>query len=174
MCDADPPQPTPEEHFSTTYLSLRWSPSMAGCAAITGELPDVMLKQWRAGWTALAGCRWRYPPTSDRAARRPRAPEHVNNTRPPRNCEPPRSPCVGTMPEHQGSPKVSSEELLGAPNFYLCGSRHSHIGPSAPRRLGPSRITVEKSGSDGTRPDRTLTSWGQTKLNTSLYHRNNY
>ena len=30
---------------------------MAGCAAITGELPDVMLKQWRAGWTALPGCR---------------------------------------------------------------------------------------------------------------------
>ena len=30
---------------------------MAGCAAITGASPDVMLKQWRAGWTALPGCR---------------------------------------------------------------------------------------------------------------------
>ena len=30
---------------------------MAGCAAITGAYPDVMLKQWRAGWTALPGCR---------------------------------------------------------------------------------------------------------------------
>ena len=34
---------------------------MAGGAAITRALLDVMPTQWRVEWTALAGCGWRYP-----------------------------------------------------------------------------------------------------------------
>ena len=34
---------------------------MAGGAAITGALLDVMPTQWRVEWTAMAGCGWRYP-----------------------------------------------------------------------------------------------------------------
>ena len=34
---------------------------MAGGAAITGALPDVMQTQWRVELTALAGCGWRSP-----------------------------------------------------------------------------------------------------------------
>ena len=34
---------------------------MAGGAAFTGALPDVMPTQWRVEWTALFGCGWRSP-----------------------------------------------------------------------------------------------------------------
>ena len=52
---------TPGGALLSTYLSLRWSPSVAGGAAITVALPDVMPTQWRVEWTALAGCGWRSP-----------------------------------------------------------------------------------------------------------------
>ena len=61
----------PRRALLSTYLSLRWSPSVAGGAAITGALLDVMPTQWRVEWTALAGCGWRYPSLgamSDRAS----------------------------------------------------------------------------------------------------------
>ena len=64
---------TPGGALSSTYLSLRWSPSVAGGAVITGALPDVMPTQWRVEWTALAGCVWRSPSLGAMSGRRPRA-----------------------------------------------------------------------------------------------------
>ena len=51
---------------------------MAGGAAITGALLDVMPTQWRVEWTALAGCGWRYPSLGAMSDRRPRAHVQVN------------------------------------------------------------------------------------------------
>ena len=82
-CDGGPPRAprnlSPGGALSSTYLSLRWSPSVAGGAAITGALPDVIKTQWRVEWTALAGCGWRYPSLGAMSlTRRPRAHVQVN------------------------------------------------------------------------------------------------
>ena len=68
----------PRRALLSTYLSLRWSPSVSGGAAITGALLDVMPTQWRVEWTALAGCGWRYPSLGAMSDRRPRAHVQVN------------------------------------------------------------------------------------------------
>ena len=68
----------PRRALLSTYLSLRWSPSVAGGAAITGALLAVMPTQWRVEWTALAGCGWRYPSLGAMSDRRPRAHVQVN------------------------------------------------------------------------------------------------
>ena len=47
---------TPGGALSSTYLSLRWSPWTAGGAGSSRAMSDVMPKQWRVEWTALAGC----------------------------------------------------------------------------------------------------------------------
>ena len=83
-----------------------------------------MLNQWRAGWTALDGCRWRYPPIGAIPARRLRAPEEANNMGIPYNCEPPRSPYVEPTPGRRGSPRGPSGEPLGAHKFYFCPKKY--------------------------------------------------
>ena len=79
---------SPGGALSSTCLSLRWSPSVAGGEAITGALLDVMPTQWRVEWAALAGCRWRYPSLGAMSDRRPRAHVQVNYILTPQYWEP--------------------------------------------------------------------------------------
>ena len=73
---------TPGGALSSTYLSLRWSPWTAGGAGSSRATPDMMTKQWRVKWTALAGCGWRYPSLGAMSDRRPRAMPRAQGARP--------------------------------------------------------------------------------------------
>ena len=92
---------------------------MAGGAAITGALRDVMPTQWRVEWTALAGCGWRYPSLgamSDRRPRRrgPRAHVQVNCIHTPQYWEPMRPRYLVRVRGQWGSSLGPSVKVMGA------------------------------------------------------------
>ena len=78
---------------------------MGGGAAITWALPDVMLKQWRAVWTALGGL-W----VAISAGRRAPAGRTSNC------CTLPRGTYMTRMPWHRGSLVGPSVEVLMSNN----------------------------------------------------------
>ena len=86
---------------------------MAGGAAITGALPDVMPTQWRVEWTALAGCGWRYPSLGAMSDRRPRAHVQVNYIYIPQSWEPMRPRYLVRVRGQWGSSLGRSAKVMG-------------------------------------------------------------
>jgi len=108
------PNLTPGGALSSAYLSLRWSPSVAGGAAITGTLLDVMSTQWRVEWAALAGCGWRSPSLGAMSDRRPRPHVQVNCILTPQYWEPMRSRYLFRVLGQWGSSLRRSVKVMGA------------------------------------------------------------
>ena len=91
---------------------------MAGGAAITGALPDVMKTQWRVEWTALAGCAsgcgWRYPSLGAMFDRRLRSHVQVNCILTPQYWEPMRPRYLVRVLGQWGSSLRRSVKVMGA------------------------------------------------------------
>ena len=87
---------------------------MAGGAAITGALLDVMPTQWRVEWTALAGCGWRYPSLVAMSDRRPQPHVKVNYILTPQYWEPMRPRYLVRVRGQWGSSLGRSVKVMGA------------------------------------------------------------
>ena len=105
---------SPGGAVSSKLVSLRWSPSVAGGAAITGALLDVIPTQWRVEWTAMAGCGWRYPSLGAMPGRRPGAHVQVDYILVPQNWEPMRPRYLARVLGQWGSSLGRSVKVMGA------------------------------------------------------------
>ena len=137
---------------------------MAGGAAITGALSDVMPTQWRVEWTALAGCGWRCPSLVAMSDRRPRAHVQVNYILTPQYWEPMRPRYLVWVRGQWGSSLGRSVKVMGASYDLLetktgsgaqCGSpflnKETTLLLSTVGRCEASGIIARRLGCEGVR-----------------------